>query len=93
MSGVQEVSMADSHESKLDTVLKSIEVLTARIGALENFALEVGISQGAEIPQPVQYIAVEGPIPLPSQITIVPTKTSIVVLHTLENQGSASREV
>jgi hypothetical protein len=30
--------MADSHESKLDAVLKAIEALTARTGALENLA-------------------------------------------------------
>jgi hypothetical protein len=67
MSGVQEVSMADSHASKLAAVLKAIEALIARIGALENLASEVGISQGAKILQPMQHVAIEGPTPLPSQ--------------------------
>jgi hypothetical protein len=30
MSGVQEISMADSHEIKLDTVLRAIKALTKR---------------------------------------------------------------
>jgi hypothetical protein len=41
--------------------------MIARTRALENFASRVGTSQGAETPQPVQHIAVEGPTPLPSQ--------------------------
>jgi hypothetical protein len=48
MSGVQEISMANLHESKLDVVLKAIEALTARTGALENLASGVGTSQGTE---------------------------------------------
>jgi hypothetical protein len=67
MLGVQEINMIDVHESKLDAVLKAIEALTAKTGALENLALRVGISPGAEIPQSMQHVAVEGPIPLPSQ--------------------------
>jgi hypothetical protein len=58
--------MDDSHESKLDVVLKTIEALTIRTEALENFASGVGTNPGAEIPQPTQYIAVEYPILLPS---------------------------
>jgi hypothetical protein len=38
ISGVQEINIADSHESKLDEVLKAIEALTATTGALENLA-------------------------------------------------------
>jgi hypothetical protein len=30
MSGIQEINMADSHESKLDAILKAIEALIAR---------------------------------------------------------------
>jgi hypothetical protein len=67
MSRIQEISMADSYESKLDAVLKTIEALIAKTGALKNLALGVGTSQGAEIPQPMQHIVVEGPIPMPSQ--------------------------
>jgi hypothetical protein len=67
MSGVQEINMADSHESKLDAVFKTIEALTARTGALENLASKVGTSLGAEIPQSTQHVTVEGPSPLPSQ--------------------------
>jgi hypothetical protein len=59
--------MADSHESKLDAVLKAIEALTARTGALENLASWIGISPEAEIPQSMQHVAVEDPTPLPSQ--------------------------
>jgi hypothetical protein len=59
--------MVDSHESKLDTVLKAIEALTTRIGALENLASGVGTSPGAEILQSTQHVTVEGPIPLPCQ--------------------------
>jgi hypothetical protein len=44
--------MDDSPESKLDAILKAIEALTIRIGALENLASGIGISSGAEIPQP-----------------------------------------
>jgi hypothetical protein len=67
MSGVQEINMADSQESKLDATLKAIEALTARTGALKNLASGIGISLGAEIPQPMQHVTVEGPTPLPSQ--------------------------
>jgi hypothetical protein len=67
MSGVQEINMADSQESKLDATLKAIEALTARTGALKNLASIIGTSPGAEIPQPTQHVAVEGPIPLPFQ--------------------------
>jgi hypothetical protein len=45
MLGVQDINMANSHESKLDVVLKAIEALTARTGALENLALGVGTSK------------------------------------------------
>jgi hypothetical protein len=38
MSGVHEINMADLHESKLNAVLKAIEALTARTGALEKLA-------------------------------------------------------
>jgi hypothetical protein len=67
MLGVQEINMVDSHELKLDVVLKAIEALTVRTGALENLASGVATSLGAEIPQPMQHVAVEGPTPLPSQ--------------------------
>jgi hypothetical protein len=66
-SGVQEINMADSHESNLDAVLKATEALIARTGALENLASGVGTSPGAKIPQLTQHVAVEGPTPLPSQ--------------------------
>jgi hypothetical protein len=52
MSGIQEINMVDSYESKLDVVLKAIEALTARTGALENLASRIGTSPRAEIPQP-----------------------------------------
>jgi hypothetical protein len=42
MLGVQEINMIDSHESKLDVVLKTIEALIARTRALENLASGVG---------------------------------------------------
>jgi hypothetical protein len=67
MSGVQEISMADSHESKLEAVLRAIKALTARIEALENFVIRVGINLGAKISQSTQHIAVKGPTPLSSQ--------------------------
>jgi hypothetical protein len=67
MSRIQEINMANSHESKLNAVLKAIEALIVRIGALENLASGVAISQGAEIPQSMQHVAVKGPTPLPSQ--------------------------
>jgi hypothetical protein len=67
MSSIQEINMADSHESKLDVVLKAIETLTTRIRALENLTSRVGISPWAETPQTMQHIAVEGPTLLPSQ--------------------------
>jgi hypothetical protein len=67
MSRIQEISMDNLHESKLDAFLKAIEALTARTRALKNLASRVGISQGAEISQPMQHVAVEGPTPLPSQ--------------------------
>jgi hypothetical protein len=47
--------------------LKAIEALTARTRALKNLASWVGTSQGAEIPQPMQHLVVEGPTLLPSQ--------------------------
>jgi hypothetical protein len=65
MSGVHEINMADLHESKLNAVLKAIEALTARSGALENFASGVGTSPRAKIPQPTQHVVVEGPTLLP----------------------------
>ena len=52
---------------KLDAILKAIEALTVRIGALENIASGIGTSLGAKILQPTQHIAVEGPTTLPSQ--------------------------
>jgi hypothetical protein len=67
MSGIQEINMDDSHELKLDVVLKAIEALIARIWALENLASAIGTRPRAEIPQSLQYIAVEGPTPLPYQ--------------------------
>jgi hypothetical protein len=67
MSGVQEINMVDSQESKLDAILKVIEALTARTGALENLASGIGTSPGAEIPQPIQHVVVEGPTLLPFQ--------------------------
>jgi hypothetical protein len=67
MSGVQEINMTGSQESKLDAVLKAIEALTARTGALENLASRIGTSPRAKIPQPTQHVAIEGPTPLPSQ--------------------------
>jgi hypothetical protein len=67
MLGVQEISMANSYESKLDVVLKAIEALTVITRALKSLASGVGTSQRAEIPQPMQHVAVEGPTPLPSQ--------------------------
>jgi hypothetical protein len=90
MSEIQEINMADSHESKLDVVLKAIEALTARTEALENLASAVGTSPGTEIPQLMQNVAVEGPTPLPSQGIIVPTKILMVVLQSTENQESTS---
>jgi hypothetical protein len=66
MLGVQEIHMADSHESKINAVLKTIEALTAKTEALEILASGVGIIPGAEILQSMQHIAIEGPIPLPS---------------------------
>jgi hypothetical protein len=90
MLGVQEINMVDSHELKLDVVLKAIEALTVRTGALENLASGVATSLGAEIPQPMQHVAVEGPTPLPSQGIIVPTKILMVVLQSTENQESTS---
>jgi hypothetical protein len=47
--------------------LKAIEALTVITRALENLASGIGTSPGAEIPQPMQHVAVEGPTPLPSQ--------------------------
>jgi hypothetical protein len=41
MLGIQEINMADSHESKLDIVLKANEAIIARTGALENLASRV----------------------------------------------------
>jgi hypothetical protein len=38
MSGVQKINMVDSHESMLNVVLKAIEALKERTGALENLA-------------------------------------------------------
>jgi hypothetical protein len=67
MSGVQEISIDDLHESKLDAVLKAIEALIARTEALENLASGIGTSQRAKIPQLMQHVIVEGPTPLPSQ--------------------------
>jgi hypothetical protein len=61
MSGIQEINMVDSYESKLDVVLKAIEALTARTGALENLASRIGTSPRAEIPQPTQHVAVGRP--------------------------------
>ena len=61
MLGVQNLSMIDSHESKLDVVLKAIEAFTARIGVLENLASWIGINQGAKLPKPMQHVVVEGP--------------------------------
>ena len=40
--------MVDSYESKLDVVLKAIEALTTKIGALEDLAWRVGTSLGAK---------------------------------------------
>ena len=59
--------MADLHESKLDAILKAIEASIARIGALENLALGVGISQGAGIPHSIQHIAIDSATTLPPQ--------------------------
>jgi hypothetical protein len=59
--------MTNSHDSKLNAVLKAIEALTVRTGALKNLASGVGISPKAKIPQSIRHIAVEGPTPLPSQ--------------------------
>jgi hypothetical protein len=67
MSGAQEINMANSHESKLDAILKAIEVLTARTGALENMTSGIGTSPGAEIPQLTEHVEVKGLRPLPSQ--------------------------
>jgi hypothetical protein len=41
--------MANSHESKLDAVLKVVETLTARTRALENLASGICTSPRAEI--------------------------------------------
>jgi hypothetical protein len=38
MSRIQEISMDNLHESKLDAFLKAIEALTARTRALKNLA-------------------------------------------------------
>ena len=59
--------MDNSHESKLNAILKAIEALTTRTKALENLASRVGTSQGAETFQPMQYVAAEDPTLLPSQ--------------------------
>ena len=59
--------MTNLHESKLDAVLKAIEALTAKIGALEYLALGIDTSPGMKIPQPMQCVAVEGSKSLPSQ--------------------------
>jgi hypothetical protein len=59
--------MANSHESKLDVVLKAIEALAARTRALENLAIGIGTSPRAEIPQSKQHVAIKGPTLLPSQ--------------------------
>jgi hypothetical protein len=67
MSMIQEINMIDLHESKLDAVLRAIEALTLRTRALKSLASRVGTSQRIEIPQPIQHVAIEGPIPLPSQ--------------------------
>jgi hypothetical protein len=67
MSGVQKINMVDSHELKLDAILKAIEALTTRFGALENLASGVGTCPRVEISQSTQNIAVEGPTPLQSQ--------------------------
>jgi hypothetical protein len=67
MSGVQKINMVDSHESMLNVVLKAIEALKERTGALENLASWVGTSPGAKIPQLTQHITIEGPTPMPSQ--------------------------
>jgi hypothetical protein len=61
------ISIAESYESKLDAVLKAIKALTAITGALENLASGIDTSQGAEILQPMQHVAVEGPTSWPSQ--------------------------
>jgi hypothetical protein len=42
--------MADLHELKLYAILKTIEALTTRTGALENLALIIGTNPRAEIP-------------------------------------------
>jgi hypothetical protein len=57
--------MADSHESKLDAVLRVIEALTAKTGTLENFVTRVGTSSGAG---PTQHVAVESSTLLSSHI-------------------------
>jgi hypothetical protein len=67
MSSVQEINMANSHESKLDAVLKVVETLTARTRALENLASGICTSPRAEIPQSIQHVAIEGPTLLPFQ--------------------------
>jgi hypothetical protein len=48
-------------------VLKAIEALTTKIGALEDLTLGVGTSLGAKISQSTQHVALEGIIPLPCQ--------------------------
>jgi hypothetical protein len=50
MSGIQEINMADPHESKLDAVLKAIEALIGRTKALENLTSRVNTSLGVKIP-------------------------------------------
>jgi hypothetical protein len=67
ISGVQEINMADSHESKLYAVLKAIEALIAKIGALKNLVSGAGTSPRAEILRPTQHVVVEGPTLLSSQ--------------------------
>jgi hypothetical protein len=83
--------MADSLESKLDAVLKAIEALAARTRAFENLALRVVTSLGAEIPQPTQHVAVEGPIPLPSQRNNCSNQNLDGVSVKYRDQGSASQ--
>jgi hypothetical protein len=67
MSRVQEISMADSYESKLDAALRAIEALTTKIRDLDIFVTRVGTSLGVEISQTTQHVVVEGPTPLSSQ--------------------------
>jgi hypothetical protein len=50
--------MANSHESKLDAVMKAIKALIVRTKDFIKFVTGVGTNSGVEISQPMQYIAV-----------------------------------